>query len=133
MNCYNELRYLYYYTKTDEEYENTLEVAIVKYERDESTYLIDGDISIEVTYTDYGKKLTYFSTNRTSDGKYTILPEVDGELFEDDIKYSDFMPLTMFYNSRELLFDISTYKPLYMIPQKNLLFYGVPSMVLVFT
>jgi hypothetical protein len=33
----------------------------------------------------------------------------------------------MFYNSKAILFDVSTYIPLYIIPQKNLLFYGVPT------
>ncbi|MBI9008463.1 MAG: hypothetical protein JEZ05_00400 [Tenericutes bacterium] len=128
----DELKHLDYYTKTDVKYETTEEVSIKKYEREESAYLIDQGRSIEVIQTDYGKKLTYFSTNRADDGKYTIYPDTISELIEDDIIYSDFMPLTMFYNSKAILFDVSTFKPLYMIQQNNLLFYGVESGVLVY-
>lgn len=128
----NELKYLDYYTKTDEHYESTEEVSISKYERDESTYLIDQDRSIEVVLTDYGRKLTYYSSTRADNGKYTILPDTISELSKDDIIYSDFMPLTMFYNSKEILFDVSIYKPFYVIPQNNLLFYGVETGVLVY-
>lgn len=128
----HELRNLEMYTKTDIEYETTEEMTIEKYEREESTFLVDENKSIEAIDTDYGRKLMYYSTRRSSNGSYTTLPDSESVLMVSTLVCSDFMPLTMFYNSKEILFDVSTYKPFYMIPQKNLLFYGVPSMVLVY-
>lgn len=127
-----ETNYLTRYVISQDNSNILSDVKVDQYDRAEGHYFINESYTAKLIETDFGKKIEYYSTLRKEDGTYVDISNSGSNTTPSKAFRPLLYSLDEMYDYKFMLENHSINEYL-LIYQSNFLFFGVPSMELVFT